>query len=50
MLYQETVEARTLDLIKRLMADEKLKNFRLVDGTALSLCLGHRISIILIHS
>jgi len=29
MLYQETVEARTLDLIKRLMADEKLKNFRL---------------------
>ena len=45
MLYQETVEAGTLDLIKRLMADEELKNFRLVGGTALSLCIGHRISI-----
>lgn len=45
MLYQETVEAGILDLIKRLMADEELKNFRLVGGTALSLCIGHRISI-----
>ncbi len=45
MLYSETVEARTLDLIKRLMQDENLKNFRLVGGTALSLCIGHRISI-----
>ena len=45
MLYQETVEAGTLDLIKRLMLDEELKDFRLVGGTALSLCLGHRVSI-----
>ncbi len=45
MLHSETVEARTLDLIKRLMQDEELKNFRLVGGTALSLCMGHRISI-----
>lgn len=30
MLYQETVEAGTLDLIKRLMLDEELKDFRLV--------------------
>jgi hypothetical protein len=27
------------------MSDEKLKDFRLVGGTALSLCIGHRISI-----
>ncbi|MEJ0056129.1 MAG: nucleotidyl transferase AbiEii/AbiGii toxin family protein [Bacteroidota bacterium] len=27
------------------MQDEELKNFRLVGGTALSLCMGHRISI-----
>ena len=45
MLHTKTVEARTLDLIKRLMSDEKLKDFRLVGGTALSLCIGHRISI-----
>ncbi len=45
MLYTQTVEAGTLDLIKRLMRDEDLKDFRLVGGTALSLCIGHRISI-----
>ena len=45
MLHKETVTAGTLDLIHRLMADEKLKSFNLVGGTALSLMLGHRISI-----
>jgi len=45
MLYTETVEARTLDLIQRLMRDEKLVEFNLVGGTALSLKLGHRKSI-----
>jgi hypothetical protein len=45
MLHKETVTAGTLDLIHRLMADEKLTDFNLVGGTALSLMLGHRISI-----
>ena len=45
MLYKETVNAETLDLIERLMKDEKLKEFNLVGGTALSLQIGNRISI-----
>lgn len=45
MLHIQTVEARTLDLIKELMADRQLSNFNLVGGTALALKLGHRISI-----
>ncbi len=45
MLHTKTVEARTLDLIQQLMSDKKLIDFRLVGGTALSLCIGHRISI-----
>ena len=45
MLHTETVEARTLDLIKRLMADAELQDFFMVGGTALSLLIGHRISI-----
>ena len=45
MLFQETVEAGTLDLIKTLMADSELEGFNLVGGTALSLQVGHRISI-----
>src|SRR5689334_1038483 len=45
MLHTETVTAETLDLMKRLMADEKLKDFYLVGGTALALILGHRKSI-----
>ncbi len=45
MLYTQTVEAGTLDLIKRFMQDEAFKEFRLVGGTALSLYIGHRISI-----
>lgn len=45
MLHIQTVEARTLDLIKELMADSQLSSFNLVGGTALALKLGHRISI-----
>lgn len=45
MLYTETVEAGTLDLIKDLMRDGELTAFNLVGGTALSLKLGHRKSI-----
>jgi hypothetical protein len=45
MLHTETVTPGTLELIHRLMDDEKLKQFYLVGGTALSLMLGHRLSI-----
>jgi hypothetical protein len=45
MLFKETVHEGTLDLIRRLMDDEHLNDFYLVGGTALSLMLGHRISI-----
>lgn len=45
MLRKETVSQSTLELLKMLMEDEFLKNFFLVGGTALSLQIGHRISI-----
>lgn len=45
MLYKETVSASTLDLLKHLMLDDNLGDFFLVGGTALSLQIGHRISI-----
>lgn len=45
MLQTQTVEASTLALIKTLMSDQKLDDFYLVGGTALSLKLGHRLSI-----
>ena len=32
MLHTETVEARTLDMIKRLMADAELQDFFMVGG------------------
>lgn len=45
MLYTETVAPQTLDLIKTLLKDARLDEFVLVGGTALSLQIGHRISI-----
>jgi hypothetical protein len=45
MLHKETVASPTLDLIKRLFKDASLNEFVLVGGTALSLQIGHRISI-----
>ncbi len=45
MLYTETVAPHTLELLKELMADDQLSAFFLVGGTALSLWIGHRISI-----
>jgi hypothetical protein len=45
MLHYETVEKPTLDLLKKLMNDNLLKDFNLVGGTALALRLGHRKSI-----
>lgn len=45
MLRTETVPHATLELLKALMADKQLNNFFLAGGTALSLQIGHRISI-----
>ena len=45
MLHKETVSPTTLGLIESLQADEMLQGFLLVGGTALSLQIGHRISI-----
>jgi len=45
MLRKETVSADTLGILKALMLDENLADFFLVGGTALSLQIGHRISI-----
>jgi predicted nucleotidyltransferase component of viral defense system len=45
MLRAETVAPATLDLIKRLFQDKTFDEFLLVGGTALSLQIGHRISV-----
>ena len=45
MLYKETVEKGTMDLIETLMTDNKFSSFNLVGGTALALKIGHRKSI-----
>lgn len=45
MLYFETVESSTLELLKGLQGLDSLINTRLVGGTALALQYGHRISV-----
>jgi len=45
MLYWNTVNDLLKECLIKLMQAEELKDFRLVGGTALSLHLGHRISI-----
>ena len=45
MLYSNTVEDETWDLLQELMGLEFLQAFSLIGGTALSLQLGHRKSI-----
>ncbi|TDS09817.1 nucleotidyl transferase AbiEii/AbiGii toxin family protein [Sphingobacterium paludis] len=45
MLHKETVSREMWDLLQKLMSDEKLNNFTLVGGTALSLRIGHRLSV-----
>lgn len=45
MLHLETIEKPTLEVLKKLMLDNRLKNFVLVGGTALAFRLGHRISV-----
>lgn len=45
MLRKEAVEKGTMDLVGRLMSDQKLTSFNLVDGTALALMIVYRKSI-----
>lgn len=45
MLHLETINADTLELLKKLQSLEELKGARLVGGTALALQLGHRKSV-----
>ena len=45
MLHKETVAPATLELIKSLQSEKIFKDFHLVGGTALSLQIGHRISV-----
>jgi hypothetical protein len=45
MLYQETIEASTLELITSLQSKDYLRGFFLVGETALALHLGHRKSV-----
>jgi predicted nucleotidyltransferase component of viral defense system len=44
-MYWNTVEDLLAETLKKLMLAEELKAFRLVGGTALSLHLGHRMSV-----
>ncbi len=45
MLYSDVITEETLQLLNRLMSDERMSSFYLVGGTALSMYLGHRQSI-----
>lgn len=45
MLHYETIDAKTLELLKKIMEVDLFKNLRLVGGTALALQIGHRKSI-----
>lgn len=45
MLHKETVDSGTLRLLKSIQSIEAFSGFYLVGGTALSLALGHRVSV-----
>ena len=45
MLQYTAIDAPTLELLKRLMDEPAFNGLRLVGGTALSLQLGHRVSV-----
>ena len=45
MLYTETIKGVTFELLKALMQDERLTDFKLAGETSLALYLGHRKSI-----
>lgn len=45
MLYYQTVDASTLELLKKLLGVPVFKNMRLAGGTSMALQIGHRKSI-----
>jgi hypothetical protein len=45
MLYYETIDATTLELLKKLFEVPEFKGLRLAGGTSLALQIGHRKSI-----
>lgn len=45
MLFYETINATTLELLKKLQSNKGFKNLLLVGGTSLALQIGHRVSI-----
>lgn len=45
MLHTQTINDATFALLKQLMNDQNLASFSLAGGTALSLYIGHRVSI-----
>lgn len=45
MLYYQTIDSSTLELLKQLQEQPAFKNLRLVGGTSLALQIGHRISV-----
>lgn len=45
MLHTETVAGPTLELLKKLEAENMMASFNLAEGTSLALYLGHRISV-----
>lgn len=45
MLHTETVAGPTLELLKKLEAENMMASFNLAGGTSLALYLGHRISV-----
>ena len=45
MLYTQTVAPRTLELLKKLEAENAMTRFNLAGGTSLALYLGHRRSV-----
>ncbi len=45
MLYYQTIDSSTLELLKQLQKQPAFKNLRLVGGTSLALQIGHRISV-----
>ncbi len=45
MLYKETIESGTLELLRKLQSEALLSSFNLVGGTSLALRMGHRKSV-----
>ncbi|NOZ34213.1 MAG: nucleotidyl transferase AbiEii/AbiGii toxin family protein [Chlorobi bacterium] len=45
MLYKNTIEASSLELLKKLQSDKVFQNFHLAGGTSLALQTGHRKSV-----